>query len=256
MRLPFLRPRTPVPERASAPGGAAADIEAARTRARRRLVGALVLLAAGVIGFPLLFETAPRPLPGDVPIEVARRDGGAVVSSPAPAPTPLPRPVAPPPAEASAPTASAPSPAPAAASEPAPPVAPSVAAPAPRAALPPAPTPAPAPAPPVRGDDGDRARALLQGQAAAPAAAAPPAAAAESAGRFVVQVGAFSDANVLSDTRAKVERLGLKTYTQVIAANGGSRTRVRVGPFATREQADAAAERIKAAGLPASILTL
>ncbi|MBX3635433.1 MAG: SPOR domain-containing protein, partial [Rubrivivax sp.] len=115
----------------------------------------------------------------------------------------------------------------------------------------------PTPAPPARGNDGERARALLQGQGSAPPAPpAPPAAAAEAAGRFVVQVGAFSDANVLRETRAKVERLGLKTYTQVIAANGGSRTRVRVGPFDTREQADAAAARIKAAGLPASILTL
>lgn len=245
MRLPFLRSRNPAPDHAGAPGDAAADIDAARTRARRRLVGALVLLAAGVIGFPLLFETAPRPLPGDVPIELARRDGGAVVSAPEAAPPPVARPAAPPPPEE--PPASAPSPAPAAVAEPAP------AAPPPVVAVPaPAPTPAPAPA---RSDDGERARALLQGQGAAPATPAAPAA-SEAAGRYVVQVGAFGDPNVLRDTRARVERLGLKTYTQVIAANGGSRTRVRVGPFATREQADAAAARIKAAGLPASILAL
>jgi DedD protein len=120
----------------------------------------------------------------------------------------------------------------------------------------PASAPAPAAAP-ARSDDGERARALLQGQGAATPAPAPAAAAAsEAAGRYVVQVGAFSDPNVLRETRARVERLGLKTYTQVIGANGGSRTRVRVGPFTTREQADAAAARIKAAGLPASILAL
>lgn len=249
MRLPFLRPRNPAPERPGAPGDAATDIEAARTRARRRLVGALVLLAAGVIGFPLLFETAPRPLPGDVPIELARRDGGAVVSAPEAAPSPVASPVAAPPPEEA--PASAPSPAPAAVAEPA------QAAPPTTAAVPaPAPTPAPGPAPgPARSDDGERARALLQGQGAAPAAPAAPAA-SEAAGRYVVQVGAFSDPNVLRETRARVERLGLKTYTQVIAANGASRTRVRVGPFSTREQADAAAARIKAAGLPASILAL
>ena len=39
----------------------------ARQRARRRLIGAGVLLAIGVIGFPLLFETKPRPVPADVP---------------------------------------------------------------------------------------------------------------------------------------------------------------------------------------------
>jgi DedD protein len=253
MRLPFLRPRKPVPERPGAPGDAVADIEAARTHARRRLVGALVLLAAGVIGFPLLFETAPRPLPGDVPIELSRRDGGAVVSATEPAPTPVARPVAPPPPEE--PPASAPAPAAVAEAPPAaPPTTAVVPAPAPTPAPALAPAPAPAPAP-ARSDDGERARALLQGQGAAPAAPAA-AAASEAAGRFVVQVGAFSDPNVLRETRARVERLGLKTYTQVIAANGGSRTRVRVGPFTTREQADDAAARIKAAGLPASILAL
>ncbi len=59
-------------------------MELARTRARRRLVGALVLLAIGVIGFPVLFETQPRPLPVDTPIELPPHD--AAVQRPAPAP--------------------------------------------------------------------------------------------------------------------------------------------------------------------------
>ena len=43
-------------------------------RARRRLIGAAVLLGLGVIGFPLLFETQPRPIAVDVPIEIPRKD--------------------------------------------------------------------------------------------------------------------------------------------------------------------------------------
>ncbi|NLZ41298.1 MAG: SPOR domain-containing protein, partial [Comamonadaceae bacterium] len=43
-------------------------MQQARLRARRRLVGALVLLVAGVVGLPLLFDTQPRPLPVDTPI--------------------------------------------------------------------------------------------------------------------------------------------------------------------------------------------
>jgi DedD protein len=71
-----------------------------------------------------------------------------------------------------------------------------------------------------------------------------------------VQVGAFADARALRDARQKVEGLGMKTYIQVIDAEGAKRTRVRVGPFDTREQADAAAKKLKAGGLPAAVLTL
>ena len=94
-------------------------------------------------------------------------------------------------------------------------------------------------------DDGARARALLEGQAASAPAA-----------RVVVQVGAYGDADKLREARQKLEKLGLKTYTQVVEVDGAKRTRVRVGPFATRADADKAAERIKAAGLPVAILTL
>jgi DedD protein len=105
--------------------------------------------------------------------------------------------------------------------------------------------------------------ALKPLQAAAPAPAATPVASpapvpasAAAASRFVVQVGAFTDAATLRETRARVEKLGLKTYTQVIEGDAGRRTRVRVGPFATREEANAVAGRLKAAGLPGSVLAL
>ena len=58
------------------------------------------------------------------------------------------------------------------------------------------------------------------------------------------------------EARAKVEKLGLKTYTQVIEGDGVKRTRVRVGPYASRDEADAAAAQVKRAGLPAFILAL
>ena len=74
--------------------------------------------------------------------------------------------------------------------------------------------------------------------------------------RFVVQVGAFAEPGPLRDVRAKVEKLGLKTYTQVAQTADGPRTRVRVGPFATRAEAERAAAKIKSAELPAAILTL
>ena len=55
-----------------------------------------------------------------------------------------------------------------------------------------------------------------------------------------MQVGAFADAEAARETRQKVEKLGLKTYTQVAQTSAGKRIRVRVGPFASRDEADAA----------------
>ena len=75
-------------------------------------------------------------------------------------------------------------------------------------------------------------------------------------GRFVVQVGAFADADKAREARQKLERAGLKTYTNVAETKDGKRIRVRVGPFATRAEADKAADKIKGLDLPAAILTL
>jgi DedD protein len=50
--------------------------------------------------------------------------------------------------------------------------------------------------------------------------------------------------------------LGLKTYTQAAVVDGVTRVRVRVGPFATRQEAQDVQNKIKAAGLTASLLQL
>ncbi|MEO7548423.1 MAG: SPOR domain-containing protein, partial [Ramlibacter sp.] len=105
--------------------------------------------------------------------------------------------------------------------------------------------PRPAPA-----NDGAKARALLEGK---PVEAAGPAAAD---GRFVVQVGAFADPAKARETRLRVEKTGMKTYTHVAETKDGKRIRVRVGPFPTRAEADKAAELIKGLDLPAAVLTL
>ena len=71
-----------------------------------------------------------------------------------------------------------------------------------------------------------------------------------------MQVGAFADSASASEVRQKVEKLGLRTYTQVAETANGHRVRVRVGPFATREDADRALAKIKASGAPAVVITL
>jgi DedD protein len=71
-----------------------------------------------------------------------------------------------------------------------------------------------------------------------------------------LQVGAFSDEAKAREARQKLERAGITTYTQAVQTKDGMRTRVRVGPFQGREQAEKASAKIKALGLPAAILTL
>jgi len=248
----------------------AESVEVMRRRAKHRLIGAAVLVLIGVVGFPLLFDTQPRPVQVDIPIDIPDRAKAKPLAT-APA-----QPVAPAPAQPATPPAPA---APAVSglvTVPSAPPAPAKPAAAPKVAqaegldakeeivqAKPAPAPKPAASAPVaakteakpapKPDDGARAKALLEGKAAPVAAAAGSAANGE---RYVVQVGAFADADKARETRLKVERAGLKTYTHVAETKDGKRTRVRVGPFATRAEADRAAEKIKGLDLPAAILTL
>jgi DedD protein len=255
--LSFLKRKSPDAAKATVGPESADSVQQARTRARQRLVGAVVLVVAGVIGFPLLFETQPRPLPVDIPIEIARKDGAAV-PMPAPRATPAPRAAAPilpsviteSPADAGREVA-------AASASPASTVVPSEPKPLPKPAVAVEPKPEtkpehkPAPKPETKPADSARAQALLEGKESA---AKKQAAAAE--GRFVVQVGAFAEVTAAREARQKVEKLGLKTYTQVVETSGGKRIRVRVGPFGSRDEADKAAGKIKSAGLPSAVYTL
>jgi DedD protein len=217
---------------AGAASAATEPVEVARARARRRLIGAVVLLGIGVVAFPLLFETQPRPIPVDIPIEIPSRDGQPPLALPPPkvaaAPTPPATPATP--AAAKAPASSVPASAAEPRIEQTKPDVPS------KESQPAKPAPAPKPA------------AEPAKPAAKPTAEAP--------GRFVVQVGAFAEASAVRQARAKVEKLGLATYTQVVETSGGARTRVRLGPFDTRDEAEKAAAKLKAAGLPGAVLTL
>ena len=211
-------------------GAPAENLDTVRKRAKHRLIGAAVLVLVGVVGFPLLFDSQPRPIPVDIAIEIPARQSvkPLAIATPASA-TPAP---------SAAPATPAPDPAP-------------VAPPAAVASVTPVPA-APAaavPAAPRVADDSARAKALLEDK--------PVAAANESAElRLVVQVGAFADAAKAREVRLKLEKAGLKTYTQVADSKEGKRTRVRVGPFANKAEADQAALKIKALDLPATILSL
>ena len=267
----------------------AESIDAMRRRARHRLLGAAVLVLLGVVGFPLLFDTQPRPISVDIPIEIPDRNKAkplALPTPPAPTVSSADKPAADKPAVA-APANSgggmiteaadgseipsgkvasaAPAPEPASESKPAPRA---EAKPEPKpkpeakaeAKSEPKPEPKPAAAKPPALDDAARARALLEGKpttvASASASAATAAKPADDNGRFVVQVGAFADADKAREVRQKLEKAGLKTYTSVAKTADGERTRVRVGPFANRAEADRAAAKVKGLSLSAAVLSL
>ena len=216
------------------------SVDIVRKRAKHRLMGAAVLVLLGVVGFPLLFDTQPRSVPVDISIDIPAKnavkpEGTSLPTSPVASAV-----VA---SVAQPPEGVASASAPAAVSGPAP------AAPALAAKKEAESKPAPASAPPAA-DDSERAKALLEGKTL------PPQASSTSELRLVLQVGAYADAAKAREARLKLEKAGLKTYTQVVGTKDAQRTRVRVGPFTTRADADKAADKIKALDLPVTVLTL
>ena len=250
-----------------ASAGSADSLEVVRRRARYRLIGAVVLVFVAVVAFPLLFDTQPRPVAVDTPILIPDRDNTPplVAAKPVPAAQAPAKPLLPA-SSVVAPQASLdagkeevvlPSAAPASAavteskpaasvpSKPAP-SASAATAPAKPASAPSKPEKTEKPAPAKPANDGAKAKALLEGKSAA-----------SDHAKVALQVGAFSDAEKVREVRRKLEQAGLKTYTQVVEGKDGKKTtRVRVGPYESRAEADKAAARIRKLDLPVSILNL
>lgn len=91
-----------------------------------------------------------------------------------------------------------------------------------------------------------------------PAPAAEPIPAAAAGGDYVVQLGSYRDAG---NARALDEALsadGLPAYLEQAEANGQAVTRLRLGPFASRGDAEAAAIRVRQLrpDLPAQVVAL
>jgi DedD protein len=76
----------------------------------------------------------------------------------------------------------------------------------------------------------------------------------DEAKAYRVQIGAFSSEDSAMEQLGKASKLGLKAYTEKIATNNGTKTRVRVGPFANREQAEQALAKLKLNGVEAALV--
>lgn len=235
------------------------SIETLRTRARQRLIGAVVLVALGIIAFTLLFDSQPRPIPVDIQITMPDKDKpDAAVTTVVPAPVAT---IAAAPAAAVQASASL-SPkeeivASKADKKPEPKVEAKLET---KAEVKPETKPVvKQELKPAAINEAAKAMAILEGKAPPKAVVATqtsPSTTAASGTRYVVQVGAFAENEKAREARLKVERAGIKTYVQVADTPNGKRIRVRVGPFTTQAEADKVAAKIKTLDLPAAILTL
>ena len=72
-----------------------------------------------------------------------------------------------------------------------------------------------------------------------------PAASASSNEQFVILIGAFSNPANVKQLQTKLGELGIKVFTESLDSPEGKKTRVRAGPFPSRDAADKAQEKMK-----------
>jgi DedD protein len=215
-----------------------------KKRARRRLVGAIVLVAAVAVVLPMVLDSEPRPVDHNVDIHIPSPDSGEFKPQSA-APTPQPPIKGLPEGRKSETPAAA-----GLASERAPASVSSRRADA-------AGTPASGPA--AKSDAPPSAPSASEDKEAPKAEAGEGVktakeAAATTGGAYVVQVAALADVSKAKQLQKRVSGAGLKTYTEVVKTKNGEVTRVRAGPYATREAAEKARTQLQKAGLDGQVV--
>ena len=191
-----------------------------RVRARRRLIGAAALLLTVAIVVPMLLDPEPKPAPDNIAIDIPSEKTPftpRLKLPPVPAPENVP--VAPP----------------------------QDAAPAAEKAEDPA---AASKALDAKKVEERRARALLEGKSKAPIAAS------DKTARFAVQAAAPASETAARDLAERLKKSGLAPYTEKVETKQGARYRVRLGPYASRDEADSVRTRLKAQGISADLITL
>jgi len=66
---------------------------------------------------------------------------------------------------------------------------------------------------------------------------------------FVVPLGAFTNPDNAKQVQDRAASAGIKSYTESVKGQQGEQTRVRAGPFASRDAAEKARDRLKSLGL-------
>jgi DedD protein len=195
-----------------------------KRRARRRLIGAIVLVTAIVVVLPMVLDSEPKPVGREISVRIPSPDAGPFAGQIAPPPAPKDGKMA---AKGSAAAPAAEGKASAAPQQ----EAPKEFAPTPEAKQP--------------------AKAAPKKEPAKPKPKPKPAKAAE--GQFVVQVIALADADKARQMQERIAAAGIKSYTETVRTAKGDVTRVRAGPFATRDAAEKAREQLKTLGMSGNI---
>ncbi|MGH8702337.1 MAG: SPOR domain-containing protein, partial [Burkholderiales bacterium] len=175
---------------------------------------------AVVVVLPMVLDSEPGPVSQDITVRIPSPDSGAF--TPRVAPPPAPRV---PESKSAGPQADEKT-----------------------AAAPEVPREKPKPAVKPQSAKPDKAPAKSAAKTAKPAAKA-------KGGQWVVQVIALADSEKAQRMQEQIAAAGIKSYTEVVKTVKGDVTRVRAGPFATREAAEKAREQLKALGMNGNITT-
>ncbi len=217
-----------------------------KKRARRRLMGAIVLVAAVAVILPMVLDSEPKPTSQEISIQIPSPDTKGFTSKVVPLTPPVK-------GDAKAGDAKAPEKAPAKSAEPGKDpegdttpkltekAAEKAAEKTPGKAAEKVAEKAPAPKP------------VAEKAAAKTAEKAPEKAAAPKSGTFFIQVTALADVERAKQVQQRIIDAGFPAYLQSIPAGKSSVTRVRAGPFTTREAADKAQVALQGAGLEGKV---
>jgi len=203
------------------------EVQQLRRRARRRLVGAIALVLFLVIVPPMIMDLEPRPVTTDLEVEIPGQSRGEVKAPP-------------PPPQATMATVDR---TPGAADEPSSGAAPGQSDRAAASAVEDA--KAAKTAKPEPSESKSKTSPLAT--ATVDARKAKEAQRAESilkGGTFIVPLGAYSNPENVKQLQAKLTRAGVKSYTEPVKGSSSAQTRVGAGPFATREEAERAREKL------------
>lgn len=66
---------------------------------------------------------------------------------------------------------------------------------------------------------------------------------------YIVPLGAFTHPDNAKQVRDKASSAGIKSYTETIKVAQGQQTRVRAGPFSSRDAAEKARQKLKSLGI-------
>ena len=198
------------------------DVNALKRRGRRRLVGAIALVLAAVIVLPMVFDSEPRGTAPPVSVRIPSEDESGFT----PKVTPK---------------------SPASPQQKAAPKTPEKAAEKPAEKAPEPVAPKPEPKIEIKVSKAEESAAAAAERAKAEAAEKERALRALAGGeQFIVPAGAYTDPAAVIE---KLKGAKIPYYTESIATKGGKVTRVRAGPFASRDAADKAQQQLRDLGL-------